>query len=585
MSTNPSAPTVVAGILQRTSPSAIELFSRCQTAWWLRYVAHAPDNTRASVVNAQNLGTETHSELEAYLKHGTPVKHPFARALMQYAPARGDDLIVEGKTETGKMPLRAAGILVTGRMDWAHARLPQLPIIADWKTRKDAVLYQKTEAELLADIQMVCYGKWGQENLWVSAPALPATAPCVSVAHLYVETKHHRDKDGRFRDNPNRTPRTDRVLVNFTLDRLEKEWSGVEQRVEQMKGVAGIKYGSDCQKPSKEEMADRAGPCNSFGGCPYRVSCPHQPFAHPVYLPGYPRETKPGVENMPSLRDIIAKNKAAQEQSAAPAPTQPVPTVAVQSILPPDAPTQPSPATPPPSQPAPGLNDTPISMLDEIVQAVSKRHGIPSAPPPSQPSAATPPAALLEHTHVFDAVLQPDGKHACTCGKKKPGRPPKAAAPASTTVPQTTITEALKDPLATIQTKIEALSDQQAAQLPSKASVAEALGLPEGFSLYVNCMPSFPGTSAAPASPVTELSGYAYEASRMVAQSGSALGDDPRLADKNSPLAYGGWKGALSEYVRDNPPSGHCVVYTNGNEINEVVAAALAPIAKVVVRG
>jgi hypothetical protein len=53
---------------------------------------------------------------------------------------------------------------------------------------------------------------------------------------------------------------------------------------------------------------------------------------------------------------------------------------------------------------------------------------------------------------------------------------------------------------------------------------------------------------------------------------------DIRCAPKNSPLAYGGWKGALEAIVRELPPTAGGYLDTRGNEIAECVANALASV-------
>src|SRR6185312_2275837 len=175
-------------------------------------------------------GQHAHTELEDFMLKGVALKDPFALALKKFVPPVAPGLLVETKTDG----LFAANIPVKGRIDWTHGYMPTRPIVADWKTRKDLGKYKKTEEELRADIQMNSYTRWAIEHY--------PEATSVDVAHYYVETKNHVKKDAEGRlyiFDPGYEPKTDRLLLNFSIDETKRFWSNtVEPLVERMKAVA-----------------------------------------------------------------------------------------------------------------------------------------------------------------------------------------------------------------------------------------------------------------------------------------------------------------------------------------------------------
>lgn len=533
-------PTVVNGRLMRTSPTAIETLFRCETAWWLRYVGKVEERVRQAIKNAQNIGTGAHKELELFIIDGKPPNDLLAKALLQYAPPRGKDVVVEGHTDP---VLTCAGVPVTGRIDWTHGRLPKRPIVADWKTRSDLHKYQKTSDELRKDVQMNCYAKWA----WLFYP----NAESVDVAHYYVETKHHKDPDGNVRcmrcfppsatcNNPDHAPKTDKVVVNFGVDDTAKVWSTIEQAVERMKVVAALKTAEEAGHPT--DFVSRNSPCNAFGGCGYKYCCPHSPFRQEAI--GANRAAFEGEANMSSALSALL-NKRRLEQSATavtppPAPDAPAQTVAeaqpdvvlsaevpqAGGILPPDVPVTTAPKA-------------------EVVESVKEDIKAQAAKPVQ--------AERVEHAHTYDEATRQ-----CACGAKKRGRKPASAEP-------TPEPEAEQEAVAT-----QAFVTAPAAE--SNVVVAK--------QLLINAHSS--------ASNVTDLTGYVAAKTMELAEKVLGSGrTDPRFVEKNSPLAYGGWRGALAEHVKSNPPEGsRWMLWTKGDEFAEVVATALAYLPGVeVIRG
>jgi hypothetical protein len=97
---------------------------------------------------------------------------------------------------------------------------------------------------------------------------------------------------------------------------------------------------------------------------------------------------------------------------------------------------------------------------------------------------------------------------------------------------------------------------------------------PDRVTAYVDCMPVVKESTP-------DLSVYAWEAITAVQDTFNLT--DLRLADKDSALAYGKWRAALAEYVRDNPPKSDGYLLTFGDEVKMAVADAIATCSGVVV--
>lgn len=580
-------PTVVDGKLCRTSPSSIEQLDRCETNWWLNYVGHIEEKVHPTTAFGQRVGQGAHTQLENKMLKSAPLTDPFARALAKYLPPVGPGLLVETAT-TG---LLAAGVPVKGRIDWTHGYMPKRPIVADWKTRKDLKKYQKTEEELRADIQMNAYARWAIDYY--------EEAESIDVAHYYVETKHHvkKDPDGRlYIFDPGFEPATDRLLLNFSIDETKSFWSNtVEPLVERMKAVAATPAHLIHTLGHPEDMNARDSACNMFGGCPRKHACPHSPMNQ---LRARMAAASSNQEQKPmGLADLLKQHSAAAAPASASTPPPPD-----EGVVPPDAGRRTNPVKVEAPAPAP-------APAPELVAEQKKLEEVAA----NHVDARTPEAQALDaqanatgHTHKYDQTI--DGKAACACGRKKPGRSAATPKPVETAETAVATDPAKADPPAAQKTIDAAQNDIDKAIAAARARDAEqakinreALAeieqkekeeqaakekaeqervakrdaeLANPFRLYIGCASNLP---------CTDLTKYAHDAATKVANAGGAK--DPRFVlDKNNVLAYGAWKGALSEYVRDNPPTGRCVIYPVGDEIAEVVTSALAPVAVEVIR-
>lgn len=107
---------------------------------------------------------------------------------------------------------------------------------------------------------------------------------------------------------------------------------------------------------------------------------------------------------------------------------------------------------------------------------------------------------------------------------------------------------------------------------PAKKDTTPAASPMENLVLYVNCTPR---------SAVQDLSIYVAElAGKLALVAGCS---DVRMADGQSPLGFGKWKGALAAAARENPPKGPCTIFSG--DLTDPVIEALSAIAIEVVRG
>lgn len=127
----------------------------------------------------------------------------------------------------------------------------------------------------------------------------------------------------------------------------------------------------------------------------------------------------------------------------------------------------------------------------------------------------------------------------------------------------------------------KAVDEQQLQEAAGKAEKAMKALLPSidtlrgGFDLYLDCVPDGVTTK--------RLDDYVAGLCREVEK---VMGvTDVRVAGKDSPLAYGGWRGWLASVARESPPPAGAYAVSSSSELALVVFEALAPSASRVVRG
>jgi hypothetical protein len=144
--------------------------------------------------------------------------------------------------------------------------------------------------------------------------------------------------------------------------------------------------------------------------------------------------------------------------------------------------------------------------------------------------------------------------------KRGRGRPRKTDTASSTGA----LAESLASPAQGVST--------QGSPLAGAVSTSPSTGAGE-LEVYINCRPNYPTSG---------LDSYVDFVNNELARrycvdaQGRPTIQDVRCAPKDSPLAFGGWKGAVHELVRTNPPSdGAFHLDTGVDELKEIVADAM----------
>jgi hypothetical protein len=203
---------------------------------------------------------------------------------------------------------------------------------------------------------------------------------------------------------------------------------------------------------------------------------------------------------------------------------------------------------------------------------------LPPGAPESRPELAMQqPAAAL----VIDVVAKQEAlEQATTETKKKPGRPKKTVldtAPEAAGSPQPAQTAATPPPSAPT-TPVQAVATQvtpaAASSLPEAPTFAE-----ESCCVLVNAR--FAGRSTKSLAPYVDYINAELSKRYSVTSDGKPGIQDVRCVPKDSPLAFGGWKGAVREVVKaDPPPPDAYHLDTFSDDLNEVVADALRVVAE-----
>lgn len=182
---------------------------------------------------------------------------------------------------------------------------------------------------------------------------------------------------------------------------------------------------------------------------------------------------------------------------------------------------------------------------------------VPSVPTVSQPIVqVVPPDAPASNPAQADVPPLKRGR----------GRPRKENALPSDTV---------ADVITAVETKTHVIETPRVTE--TKNQNRFEIGFEPILRVYVDCMP-------VDSTNITNLAEYC---TRLVSTLCSKAGvEDPRIAPKDSQLAYGGWKALIGALVKMSPPApGSYFLDTKGNDFHEVIANALAPLATVCVRG
>jgi hypothetical protein len=206
---------------------------------------------------------------------------------------------------------------------------------------------------------------------------------------------------------------------------------------------------------------------------------------------------------------------------------------------------------------------------------------LPPGAPESRPELAMQqPAAALVHAQQHANEMTPVLEQATTeAPKKKAGRPKKAldTAPEAAGSPQpaqTAATPPTSAPTTPVQAVATQVTPAAASSLPEAPTFAE-----ESCCVLVNAR--FAGRSTKSLAPYVDYINAELSKRYSVTSDGKPGIQDVRCVPKDSPLAFGGWRGAVREVVKaDPPPPDAYHLDTFSDDLNEVVADALRVVAE-----
>ncbi len=611
---------VIDGVLQYLSVSSITKFDPlsfggCERKWFYRYVKRLPEPDEQQHIT----GRDMHGEIDVYLRTGDDVLGPLARSGKHLMPEPGADLLVEADIGVG---LDVDGVPVVGRLDCAHERgfyldtegelRPDPPgtiEVIDWKSTSD-LKYAKTGAELINLVQMSGYAEWARRR----SPGLEH----FRLSHVYFQ------KRGK--------PKALKATALFPLAKVRERWQSVEATVKRMRVVALA------QDP--EEVPANYASCSAYKGCAYRSICPMsrehklveifggrsmdllsrlkaqtQPqAASPIPTAGaQPPATPnpaPTPSTTPSLTSLLGLARSSQEKTESIiAARQPATVAALQAQEKSIASAEPAvvcvcgdsfmPAfydahkaacakakaidafggpvygpCPACGVPVDGNNGsrTPSGRIvhtngckaaSPIVPADAARSEGAASAMPIEPATVLPPV-IAQAAQDLGAVAVDDAPQKA----RTRGRPKKSPeAPAPTMPIDASHAAALNDmPRALL------VNDPQ-----SEGAKRARSAFDQGLVLIVDARVE--GLDAMP------LDAYIAKVCAVLSTEYKAA--DLRCAPKDSPLAYGGWKGALAALVAAEPPAPG--VYTladvRESEVRQVVVEALKPLCSTFIRG
>jgi hypothetical protein len=494
---------------QLLSPSALGTGEKCERQFGYTYIDKLPRLT----TKAQEVGTATHAELEAWLIEGVPPRTPLltsSGALSHFPSPKTRGLEVETVFAFRATLLRAPEALdVPGAREaivggevvsavlygYKDAQLvsPDLDAVTvfDLKTTS-SLAWAKTPDELLCDTQSVVYGIDGL----LSAPG----AMSVKLRWVYTQTK-----------NAHCSRPTD-----VTMD-----WAHVEallaNRVARAWRLGLLK--ERMEKGTAKTLKPNTRACGDYGGCQFLPLCDDLSTATGFLslsrqtrlegerkaLPATAHTGNTMVSILAKMKSDLAKKGVATE--AVEALEQAAPTVAVSSTVtpavaatPPPAPPAPpapvvAPSAPAPAASAPAATPAPTSAPNALKSALAKLKGevlVPAATP--APAAPAAPAALPTGINPPDArppgVVDPAPAVAAPAPaapeKRKPGRPKKVVEAASEAPTSSAAPEA---PAAPAPTPTPAPATAPLPREWVEAELPASLSAPSGFTLMLDVAP------------------------------------------------------------------------------------------------
>lgn len=517
-----------------TSVSALakfdhEQYGGCQRRWYLRYVERVPEPQTA----VQIVGTQVHEQIEHYLTSGQDVLGKVARAGKHLLPEPGPDLIVEQPLQL----VNADGVKLVGSIDWVNPRgtyvTPEGEVkedppgtieCGDNKTTSN-LSYAKKGEELILTTQMPGYG----EDLRLRFP----NAEFIRLSHVSFQTRGARGAV--------------KTTALFPVETVKKRWYESGHSVARdMRGVA--------QAQSWEEVPMNEASCCSFNKpCAYSRSHCFKDNAVQRLRQSLRQPTTQGENMASSLMDKVLGKKSSSTPPELNGKSKGI-NLQDESTTP-DVPVTPKTDGLTASKAEQGkAYKLPSGMVGMFLCATSGKFSF------INPKGGVP--VLLDSNDPISGPVPLNGDEVAAPA-------PAAAASASPAAPWP------KPP-----------SPGGNAPAPAAEEEKKTVGRPKGstnkkkeeeivtqtvaeISLFINCVPA-----------VKFLRLETYIAGLVTKLEEQYSVPDLRLpTDKNSPLAYGGYKGALAGEVKATPPEpGVYVAFTRGNELTEIAVEALVPL-------
>lgn len=516
------------------SPSQLSTHRLCPRKWFYQKILKIPEPQSPGAA----AGEHAHKQLESYLL-GLPYENlPHVEALLPFLPKPNTpgyrpEIRIE-------IPSFAPGALLVVRIDLVNESETYCDGLGVWRESKDIPeiidfkfmipRFWLTATQLREDLQLNTY-----------ACALYPDREFVRISHLYAERPPADAASGW---------RGDRQKVTVVRTRAElRAWRDrtADPEIRALLVTAGLLDVS--------ETAVRApDACKAYGGCHYgpslrpgdgkldictrRLSGPElevdlfkslQMKRDAAVAAAQNNENDEKEKKDMGLFESLKQKKAAGPNGAAPPPPPAAATAAPAAAVTTQPATPPAPPAPPAAAP----------VVDE----------------PDPPKSA---ATLALEAEMKKSLAEAEEAERAEAAKAAPAAASATLPPATATAPaETTATETPKGKRGRSAKAAEGVATS-ASEVPAVDGV---------LRLYIDCIPAHPSRS---------LDAYVAGLCSKLCEEYNV--PDVRCGDgQNHPLAFGKWKGALAARVRATPPSpGDWWIVTRGNEINDVVASALA---------
>lgn len=539
---------VSSGQVQYLSVSSLGKAETCLRSWWYRYVAHIVE----PIGTAPAAGVALHSELERYLCTGDRNLSALALSGLHLLPTRGDHLMIEHPIDG---EITADGVPIKGRIDLIDTSDPNTVEVIDWKWKRDGknAAYMLEPNELLSTLQMSGYGAF--------------------IAATFPRATHVRLSHGYF---PLRGRKPFKSSKLHVVDDVVRAWERATPIARTIKHAA--------MQPTAETVDANTNSCGRYGGCTHREYCTAFGRNSLVNVFGETaaKEIHMGLMEtlglatpavVPAVDNLKAKLLA--EESAARIASKPVEVIAgfaaawtaleqcgrgfpalggaaaVQRTL-----MLKLPVTNGVGYAGAGDMGA-MTMLDpaHVIELGNEMIATqPQSVLPPDAGASKPELAAKPLEPVTQMDLAPTSEPSPE-PKRGPGRPKK--------VPQIQLEIPVSPTTAVVSIAQPALPSPVAGS--SQVEIKAVVGT---FSIFVDAIPN---------SAYESLHPYVDALCSALCRKYNAGGiADIRCANKDSPLGYGGWRGAVAACVREIPPPvGTYYLDTRNNEIAVEVADAI----------